>query len=1083
MKSTIDKRVSMLQFAFNLAGVPFPPAAVKEVTDMAGARDLVTFLPLPGSDQPNRLAALVPWEIPTPPPMDTEARFVLHLTKCWPLFPAWQADNNFVQWWNRLGLGAVVEAQAAGEGGSDSASSGQASGQQPMEGDMPLADKTLAKHLENLTTTTSVLVREFIQRSAGSPKTKEKDFTPLMTKLLKLKQDSIETSSSGFVRKVEQVIDLVSACKKLMRPYKEFLRTRKVVNLAGIAPNLGAIMDYTARSGDTFGPIFGATCLRSLFWCASSNKSVEEAVALFHNPRLDWETRGSPPDCEKHNVISDCMTNYMYTELSNAVQRGSAAETDEAWTATKKKFAQAVGCFQTYAEEFHQRDSRAGDLVKLLQAIRTVCGAALGEGHISPSMLAEAIENIDTSDSAARVQEGFKHGVGAALMADAKLLLVSGELDAQCEEEYLEAAQNILGTGLEPLEGDSGWSVPADLCACQGDSLDMVHILSEGIGKLATVLTQWSLKNIAEEAGSIAELLDHMARHFVLYDAGKMTKMVRELGARRKEWADAFTKIQKGASWPPELSAGSMKAVGKMDDETPMGSLKAKVEVLCEKTLDKVIAMSDVVKSAAKVLEYEVRRYSKHAHLRKAMWQETKATSELLSLAFNGDSSEDMLQHWSSVGDGFLWKVLEISVMRPPAAEYLEPKVIDAKVKIVVEGLSEGYLVFGPGESLQVCIAQWLEGCGINCVIEAFLTPHLDGLAEAFHRSVNAGLGSLNLTTIMGAGDTEEGNAKLDLTDILPKDTVAELASQVANYDLKHDEHQDLPEYFKLPVCLMSEPFEALQSAGSDVHFRCSPCGPHPVHLSDLVPAFDLYKHMAGMLSVASFVHETFFKHPENLVLKPHGHARQGTAQPVAPARLFLSCMDLLDGAGKLEMKELCSGLEAIADKRVLFYKEADMITLAKHLSTTWPIAARRRAGEILSAELEKTTETLKMKTPGFSHIVTGTKYNSTLARKQLLNHGAVHSIGELIADAKILVSALEEALPAGDFEDNHAVMDREGVMQLAKTTLAVIAAIGAIEQPRSGNEAAEIAGRVLEDKHSGIPEALKSKLRSLTIT
>lgn len=340
-----------------------------------------------------------------------------------------------------------------------------------------------------------------------------------------------------------------------MRPYRDYLRARKPQHLSQMGPILPPVLDFLRESGERFrsGPVFGAACVKAEF-LHKTPEGAEAALKVLQQPgAFDFQTTGAhpiPDEYKKCQVIADCMTGFIYTELSATVKSGAAANA-RAWQDTKASFAKTVDLFASFATGALKNDASFSSLCQLLDSVKTVVRAAQQEPHISPNTLEGAITFIKDAPEGARLSEGFKHGVGAALMKDAKLLLVSGELDAQREEQFLKGAQNILGAGLELQDDGCTWMVPADLRAAQSSAPDMITLLSEGVSNMAEVMAQWSAKHMLNEADSLRELLEHMARHLSIYDAGNMPRCIESLGHHRTEWAIALKALDDTRCPPP----------------------------------------------------------------------------------------------------------------------------------------------------------------------------------------------------------------------------------------------------------------------------------------------------------------------------------------------------------------------------------------------------------------------------------------------------------------------------------------------------------------------------------------------------
>lgn len=130
--------------------------------------------------------------------------------------------------------------------------------------------------------------------------------------------------------------------------------------------------------------------------------------------------------------------------------------------------------------------------------------------------------------------------------------------------------------------------------------------------------------------------------------------------------------------------------------------------------------------------------------------------------------------------------------------------------------------------------------------------------------------------------------------------------------------------------------------------------------------------------------------------------------------------------------------------------------------------------------ELQTTTEALKAKTPSYGHIITHSSYNSMLAKRQLLNNGSLHIVAELIDDAASLRDALNLFCYSERRPGCPIIMECDGVMILAKSALAIIAAVGLVEAPLGAPDVPQMAAKILEDRVVHIPESLKVKLKAL---
>lgn len=189
-----------------------------------------------------------------------------------------------------------------------------------------------------------------------------------------------------------------------------------------------------------------------------------------------------------------------------------------------------------------------------------------------------------------------------------------------------------------------------------------------------------------------------------------------------------------------------------------------------------------------------------------------------------------------------------------------------------------------------------------------------------------------------------------------------------------------------------------------------------------------------------------------------------------------------LDRARREETANVDKVFEGTVDKRmnIPFQKLGAMVS---YITSTWLPIAKEIGLELCLKIAAKDTNDLKAKTPSWQHIVNGSKYNSTLAKRQLLNCSAsalgalTDKVETMLLNIKIVFDVSDEA--EGDSE---VFSEGQGIIDSAKLGLTVIAAICCIEQFSSKAEGPEMARSLLADKRHvvGLPAILQTKLRTL---
>ena len=320
-KTALKSRYDMLQKLFGLAGVPFPLAAVVMVKEGMEAPRQFACMPVlasASSTTPSDVAILVPRPMPKDVDTEIKTRLVPVADRSlgpWPLLPLSGAPDGFISWWNSLGSSVVPEMMAAsaplaGEEARDAASDTK------KDDALVILEKGFEGHLA----TVKLLIIDFNKEVTN--RTKEKDFTGPLTKILKFKQEVLESpySKTALVPQIEELIASTSACKKIIRPFRDYQRHTSAKALTTMAPFLAVVCEQLVKWAETLGPYLGSFMVRSDFQVWSSNDPIS-ALDAFSEEKLQYDLGGvNISSLMPGNVIVDCISLFFLNKLRDAME-------------------------------------------------------------------------------------------------------------------------------------------------------------------------------------------------------------------------------------------------------------------------------------------------------------------------------------------------------------------------------------------------------------------------------------------------------------------------------------------------------------------------------------------------------------------------------------------------------------------------------------------------------------------------------------------------------------------------------------------------------------------------------------------
>ena len=218
----------------------------------------------------------------------------------------------------------------------------------------------------------------------------------------------------------------------------------------------------------------------------------------------------------------------------------------------------------------------------------------------------------------------------------------------------------------------------------------------------------------------------------------------------------------------------------------------------------------------------------------------------------------------------------------------------------------------------------------------------------------------------------------------------------------------------------------------------------------------------------------------KNLVLVKTGDDK---TEEFIIAPLLVSLLEWLKQMGGLSWHTLKSRQPSLP--QVKFRRSmADMDSIVNFLSTTWRDAVAKELANGLLCILEDKAKILKAKAPGWSHIISNSRYNAVLARQQLLDGTAVRmQVATLIDHTNTLMSAivmkLKPLLP--DIVTEPQYVEAEGIVEVAETAMLVVSGVNVVENYSKKAEGPGMAQEILDDSGSkSLPDTLKSKLKAV---
>ena len=229
------------------------------------------------------------------------------------------------------------------------------------------------------------------------------------------------------------------------------------------------------------------------------------------------------------------------------------------------------------------------------------------------------------------------------------------------------------------------------------------------------------------------------------------------------------------------------------------------------------------------------------------------------------------------------------------------------------------------------------------------------------------------------------------------------------------------------------------------------------------------------MLHMACFLACQVLSSPEMLT-EETSSKQHGSVLSISP--VLKVCISWMCNFKTLNWQMLRGRRSLHGDTLKLRYPFPFLDMMVDYLAEVWLTLFLLAAFACLCEKVQFLVEQLKSKTPAWSHLISATKYNSALAKKQLLGTAGRLQVAALIDQVETLKKDVADyfAKVVPNIAENVTIVEAEGVLESSKYTMLIIAAVNVIEHSQSPDAKSQ-ASAILEDPAT-LPDVLKKKLR-----
>lgn len=567
----------------------------------------------------------------------------------------------------------------------------------------------------------------------GTEQTKERDFTPILTKALKLKQDVLDSSSSNveLVAIAEVVSNVCNAGKKLVRPLKEYLKSGKRSTLQAMHQNLKVVQEFAAQQGCEMGKEFGAAYMQAEFFALHS-ESCEKALDFVTRFNFAWAGGQLAHDSPltPARLVHQCLMQVISEALRQPANPGDEATWDE----TKKQLLAAAEAYQCMLSRMMPSFPMLAPTLAVMDSYVTVLHAAMRKGTIMPSDVASAKKHIEQDPKAAHLKDALTFaGVGLSVAIESDAIVLKGAMDSQADDEHRMVLQTAFTDGM-PDSGDcEDEDIVVDPALFMADARGQCHVVSlllQAMRSSIAVLLKWSPVRISEESESLQALAEQAANVLSALDDFANKQCASNLHHAQAEWVAQLAKLPEWgvlASPMPELPR-----------EVDMTDVYKVVAHFAETLQSKASFDNDVVRQSA-MLMGRLANFKMNAERRSALRDESVAMG--MAMRCKLLEPRGLLEEYSVKDDGMLKQTLLVAEVRKRGPSPLVSQDLGKRVSYSSE--LPGMI---PEEEVDSFWAHFEEGAAAQKLID-FVLPSALAVASSYIHQHLAFVSRMQLAT------------------------------------------------------------------------------------------------------------------------------------------------------------------------------------------------------------------------------------------------------------------------------------------------------------------------------------------------
>jgi hypothetical protein len=913
----------------------------------------------------------------------------------------------------------------------------------------------------------------------------------LISKLFKLRADLLNTpySQLPIMSEVDYLTKVVLECKASTKVLKVYLKTNQAIHLGKLLPHLLVVVPWAESVRVVMNPALSAAFTKARFFDAFRQGGATSAVSV-----LDSLHRTAAGDAAGDGpMIHDCLTTAIYDILASPQEN---IDSEEAWAEAKTKFTLNVSAFASWCRTLtppQGTDDGLSGITAVMGAMETISKAASTPSEVTPNALKAAMRTVETDTLAIKFRDGMhSHGFGQALNLDANVVLASGEMDEECDSNFIEAVQSIYAFELKTEEGEDAIVIDAAFMDRAGSSLK--EAVCGALDMFRVVMVRWSVARLSEELENLCEVSMELAKIIAVCDRIMWSDCHQKLNKVRGSWEEHLTTWESGQEWPP-TDADMSADIAKHEAEVVFCDMVNHIIDYLTWSSENVANQDDEFKEQSSKLKQEAHVWQCNSALRDAIVEESSCVSKLLSCQLLAPTQEFIA--FAQGKGGVLANAEKIIRLHKnskdmtfqPSVQYADTAMTMPSVDDTVrdlfgdnEDFNEGEEAEGAEESELLdsdslrtfcddfgagALATWVEDQHVGACFDAYATPFIK-LAVPTLKAI--------VVNVEGADFTDLTAAQA-LCTVLPLNVVQNLSNALKRDvgNVRMEDALDLSDRSEVMQCsralgrllaLCNRPTATVRALSNDD----SDSWPRDT----LAAVVHTMAYCVEALQLAAFMAQECLGDKEQV---------QSSSTDAGPAKKEVSP---IIGSGLATLKSM---LDLWPKRKAVMALDTASLRCCvagevMHFAVTWVAEkwfpfATSCAFRLINANLSHEVCQLKKATPEWSHIVTHSKYNSTLAKRHLMNElltknllGVISSVFSLTSSVSSLVSELDAGEACKD-----ALEEADSALDHGRATMTLVAAVGLVEGPRS-SDVSDKARRLLKCKT--IPEALRARLQKL---